>query len=211
MSSVKGAIFAYGRFNPPTIGHQYMFDEMFKVNEDTTDPKNPIKLNLTPYIVTTHSHDAIKNPLAANSNNTTKFTKKKILQIMNPGVTVWATSKSEWRATDIARRIMRENPSFKVVYLYVGSDQVESFQWVKNRQAVRNVLTPIVRRINQAGRNNYRPATVTASRVRAASLLPWTETNFNHMMSNKLTKNEKNEIRQTIRNQASTRKRKRGE
>lgn len=50
----KLAVFAFGRFNPPTRGHKKLVDAVIEVAN---------KRGGDPYIMTSHSHDPEKNPL----------------------------------------------------------------------------------------------------------------------------------------------------
>lgn len=108
----KKAIFAYGRFNPPTIGHRRMINKMIR------DAKNT---NADPFIVITHTQDKKKNPLTIDE-------KKRILDKMYPNVPILATSKNQPNPKYIVKKL--QNQKYTDVSMMVGSDRAKAFSWV---------------------------------------------------------------------------------
>ena len=51
---MKTAVFAFGRFNPPTIGHEKLINAVIAVNQRERG---------TAFIYGSHSQDSKKNPL----------------------------------------------------------------------------------------------------------------------------------------------------
>lgn len=108
----KKATFVFGRFNPPTTGHRAIINKMIQ---------DARKRNADPYIVLTHTQDTKKNPLSVEE-------KKKIMSILYPSVTIWATSKKEPTPIDIVKRL--KNKKYTDIRMMVGSDRAKSFDWV---------------------------------------------------------------------------------
>jgi len=108
----KKAIFAFGRFNPPTIGHRLMINKMIaEANNIGADP----------FIVVTHTQDKKKNPLKINE-------KKKVLEKMYPLVPILATSKEEPNPKYIVTKL--KEMKYNNISMMVGSDRAKSFGWV---------------------------------------------------------------------------------
>lgn len=108
----KKAIFTYGRFNPPTIGHKAMIQKLVR---------NARNMGADPFIVVTHTQNKKKNPLTAAE-------KVKILEKMFPGVPVLATSKQEPSPKYIIQKLRNKN--YNKIAMMVGSDRLKSFNWV---------------------------------------------------------------------------------
>jgi len=108
----KKAVFVYGRFNPPTVGHKRMIQALIKkANSEKSDP----------YIVITHTQNKKKNPLTPEE-------KKKILRKMFPNVKILATSKNTPNPKYIVKKL--KNMNYKNISMMVGSNRVKSFNWV---------------------------------------------------------------------------------
>ncbi len=109
------AIFTFGRFNPPTTGHEKLIDALAK-----QQGKNAGSLM---YVYPSHSQDAKKNPLphARKIAYMKKMFRKYAKNII--------TSKSK-NVFDIAVEL--HNKGHKAVVMVVGSDRVEEFDRLLN-------------------------------------------------------------------------------
>jgi len=108
----KKAIFVFGRFNPPTIGHKRMINKMIK------DAK---KNKADPFIVITHTQDKKKNPFSPDE-------KKRFLSKMYPNVPILGTSKEKPNPKYIVDKL--KNMKYNDISMMVGSDRAKSFGWV---------------------------------------------------------------------------------
>ena len=107
---MPGAVFTYGRFNPPTKGHMRVIDDVIKRAKAT---------GATPYIVTTHTEDPKKNPLP-------HWLKMKILKAKYPEVRVLGTSRKAPTPHAVVRHLlMREHSDVRLV---LGSNRVKTFE-----------------------------------------------------------------------------------
>ena len=166
----KSAIFTYGRFNPPTIGHRFMIEKML------TRARNA---GSKPFIVVTHSQNKNKNPLTVRD-------KVEILKIMFPEVNVMATNKSGPSPLAIVNRLKKLN--FSDITMMVGNDRVGSFQ--------KFVKIPIVsggaRNASASGISG-----VSATKARTAARTGNVAT-FRRLMNSTLSNKQKNNIMRKI-------------
>lgn len=103
----KVAVIAYGRYNPPTIGHQKLID----VIKDTA-----LKNNAEGIIAPSHSQDKIKNPLTYSE-------KKEILRDMNRGIRIVDQGK-----TLISLLQFLQQEGFTKIIHVAGSDRIPEFK-----------------------------------------------------------------------------------
>ena len=110
------AVFTFGRFNPPTTGHEKLIDALAKQQS-----KNAGSLM---YVYPSHSQDAKKNPLphARKVAYMKKMFRKYARNII--------TSKSK-NVFDIAVEL--HNKGHRAVVMVVGSDRVEEFDNLLNK------------------------------------------------------------------------------
>lgn len=110
-TSDKIAVFSYGRYNPPTIGHQLLIDRLIALAKEK---------NADAFIIPTHTVDKKKNPLTVQE-------KIPILQKMSPGVEVLNTGKTFVDALkDLQAR------GYTTVYQLAGSDRIPEFTHIKD-------------------------------------------------------------------------------
>ncbi len=109
---MKKAIFTYGRFNPPTIGHKWMIERLVrKARREGADP----------FIVVTHSQNSKKNPL--NSSE-----KRSIIERAFPHVPILATSRQEPNPLYIIKKL--KNMGYNDYEMVVGGDRLKSYNFV---------------------------------------------------------------------------------
>jgi len=109
---MKKAIFTYGRFNPPTIGHKWMIERLVrKARREGADP----------FIVVTHSQDSKKNPLSSSE-------KKYIIERAFPKVPILATSRKEPNPLYIIKKL--KNMGYNNYEMVVGGNRLHSYNFV---------------------------------------------------------------------------------
>jgi len=111
--ATKGtAVLAYGRFNPPTIGHQKLIDKVLSIPGDH-------------YIIVSHSQDNKKNPLSAGEKITW-------LNKMYPGKRCFYAASAEspsimtWASTLYQK-------GYKNLIVICGDDRVPAFTALLNQ------------------------------------------------------------------------------
>jgi hypothetical protein len=113
LPSVKTAVVTYGRFNPPTIGHQALIKTLL----DTGSKNNAQLIAVFP----TYSHDSDKNPLDYN-------TKVDVLkQVLPNNVLVMPQGKTLFEML----RFLNEQ-GYKKVFHIAGSDRLPEFEKIVN-------------------------------------------------------------------------------
>lgn len=106
----KTAVFAYGRYNPPTVGHEKLFDKTVKTAK---------KHGAVPHIYTSHSQDSKKNPLDSE-------TKVKLIKHAYPEAHVASSSKEMPSMLHIAKQLHGQGHQHLV--MVAGSDRVEEYK-----------------------------------------------------------------------------------
>ena len=101
---MKEASFTFGRFNPPTTGHQLLVNKLAKLGGD--------KL-----LFTSHSNDKLKNPL--NHKQKISFLRKFF------GKKVGVPDVSARTVFDIANEL--QNQGYEKINMMVGSDRIREF------------------------------------------------------------------------------------
>lgn len=140
------AVFAYGRFNPPTVGHQMMINKVINMAR-----RNGAK----PFVVVTHTQNTKKNPLNQNE-------KINILRTRYPNVEFLRTSREEPTPGMLVNRL--RNRGYNNLTLVVGSNRVNSFSKIPGLKNVRVV---------SAGNRNASAsgiAGMSATKVRAMAM-----------------------------------------
>lgn len=105
----KTAVFAFGRMNPPTTGHEKL---MHAVHREAQ------KHGAKGHVVTSHSHDNNKNPLPQDK-------KIKYLQKVHPHVHVHGSSKTHPTMLHQASEFHKQG--HKHLVMVAGSDRVKDF------------------------------------------------------------------------------------
>lgn len=104
---VKTAVIAYGRYNPPTIGHQKLFDKISEI---------AFKSNGDGIIVPSHTQDSIKNPL-------NYIEKEEIIREMGNGLSVLDKGKFF-----IGLLQFLQGQGYNNIIHVAGSDRIPEFQ-----------------------------------------------------------------------------------
>jgi len=107
----KVAVFSYGRYNPPTTGHQLLIDKLTATAKEK---------NADAFLIPTHTIDRKKNPLNINE-------KINILRQMSPGVTVLESGKT---LIDALKDL--QSRGYTSVYQVAGSDRIPEFTHIKD-------------------------------------------------------------------------------
>jgi len=107
----RGVVITWGRFNPPTRGHELVFNKAANI-------ANKFKYNLR--ILTTHTQDSKKNPLTYKE-------KIRFLKSLFPRYKDYVVDDHEENITTIidAARILSK--TYEHLILVVGQDRVEEF------------------------------------------------------------------------------------
>jgi len=118
IKEIKGgtAVFTFGRFNPPTIGHE----KLLKVIESTAT-----KNDADQFIFLSQSQDAKKNPLSASQ-------KLMFMKLMFPKQRRAFPTTSARTALEALVELYKQQKHSKVI-MVVGSDRVKEFDTLLNR------------------------------------------------------------------------------
>ena len=108
----KSMAFTFGRFNPPTIGHEKLINKVASVRADDYR------------IFLSRSEDAKKNPLGANE-------KLKIMKKMFPRHARHIAINTTNMILDICT--MLHNKGYTEIFMVVGSDRVREFETIINK------------------------------------------------------------------------------
>jgi nicotinic acid mononucleotide adenylyltransferase len=110
----KKAIFTWGRFNPPTVGHKALIDQMLiRAGETGADP----------FVVVTHTQNKVKNPLTPSE-------KQNVLKNMYPTVQILASSREEPNPVYLVNKLRALG--YGEIFFILGSDRNKNFKFVKN-------------------------------------------------------------------------------
>jgi phosphopantetheine adenylyltransferase len=107
------AVFTYGRFNPPTVGHKMVIDKVIEA---------AVGSDADAYVVVSHSQDPKKNPLFVTEKISLirqMFPDSNILRILH-------TSKEEPYIGAIVQDLYEAG--YEDITMLVGSDRVSDFQ-----------------------------------------------------------------------------------
>lgn len=105
----KSVVFAFGRFNPPTIGHELLLKVVQKL----------AKTNKADHIVyASRTHDKKKNPLSIDR-------KLHYLKLMFKGVNFAAANDDQRTFIEVAKAL---NKKYKNIIMVAGSDRVPEFK-----------------------------------------------------------------------------------
>lgn len=106
----KTAVFTYGRNNPPTVGHEKLFNKTVETAK---------KHGAVPHIFTSHSQDNRKNPLSAEH-------KVKLIKHAYPDAHVGSSSKEMPSMLHIAKHLHQQG--HKHLVMVAGSDRVDEYK-----------------------------------------------------------------------------------
>lgn len=107
-------VFAFGRFNPPTVGHELLVKLVKKI----------AKTRKADYVIyASRTTDKKKNPLTIER-------KLHFLNMMFPGTTFVGATATERTPIEVAKFL---NTKYKNVVFVAGSDRVESFKELLNK------------------------------------------------------------------------------
>jgi len=109
-STEKTAVFTYGRNNPPTVGHEKLFNKTIEVAK---------KHKSVAHIYTSHSQDAKKNPLTAEH-------KVELIKHAYPEAHVASSSKEMPSMLHIAKHLHQQG--HKHLVMVAGSDRVDEYK-----------------------------------------------------------------------------------
>ena len=112
------AVFTFGRFNPPTIGHE----KLLKVVENTASSEKGDY-----FIFMNHSQDIKENPLSYNQKLT-------FMKMMFPEHRMAFTKSKAEHALELMTQIYEMHGYSKVV-MVVGDDRVEEFDQILNKNS----------------------------------------------------------------------------
>lgn len=104
-------VMTFGRFNPPTIGHQWLFQKMLNI---ATRERG------VPLVFASHTQDPKKNPLPYDQKC------KWIAKLLPKGVKLVKTKARNMQ--EILKELMPKG--FRRLILIVGDDRVEGFSWI---------------------------------------------------------------------------------
>ena len=108
----KTAVVAWGRANPPTVGHEKLFDKTIE---------HAKQVNGDSHIYVSHSQDTRKNPLS--SSEKVNLIKKSYRNTKNLHVN--SSSKESPSILHIASKLHKEG--YQHLHLVAGSDRVEQY------------------------------------------------------------------------------------
>jgi nicotinic acid mononucleotide adenylyltransferase len=109
----KTVVLAFGRFNPPTIGHELLIKAVKKVAKTH---------NADHSIYASRTTDSKKNPLTVDK-------KVKYLKLMFPGTNFVAANEQERTFLEAAKHL---NKKYKNIIMVAGSDRVQEFTRLLN-------------------------------------------------------------------------------
>lgn len=108
----KKIVFAFGRFQPPTIGHELLVKTVKKIAEATADH----------VIYASRTQDAKKNPLAVER-------KVYYLKRMFPGMNFAAANDEQRTFMEVAAAL---NKKYKHIVMVAGSDRIADYKRILN-------------------------------------------------------------------------------
>ena len=109
----KTVVFAFGRFNPPTTGHELLVKAVKKLAQQN---------NASHAIYASKSQDAKKNPLTVDK-------KVHYLDLMFPGTNFVAANQNERTFIEAAKAL---NKKYKNIIMVAGSDRISEYQRILN-------------------------------------------------------------------------------
>ena len=111
----KKCIFAFGRMNPPTTGHQKLVEKVKSIAKSE---------GADTLIVISHSHDKNKNPLSPEQ-------KLEYVRNFFPGVKFEASSKAQPNFLAQASNIYKDG--YTELHMIAGSDRISEYEKLLNQ------------------------------------------------------------------------------
>ena len=108
----NSAAFVFGRFNPPTLGHKKLFDQLKTVSD-------------VRFVFVSHTQDKKKNPLSWNQ-------KVSIMSAQFPEMADYVISDPNIKTIIDVMKFL-EKAGHKSVIMVAGSDRVKSFEELLNK------------------------------------------------------------------------------
>ena len=140
-------VMTFGRFNPPTIGHRWLFQQMLNI---------ATRERAEAFVFTSHSQDKKKNPL-------TYVEKCELVSKLLPrGVRLVRTNARNM--IEIVKEIAGYN-RFRKLIVVVGDDRLESFSWIdKSKEEFGFTKVELKSAGARSGASNVQNASATALR-----------------------------------------------
>lgn len=140
-------VMTFGRFNPPTIGHRWLFQQMLDIST---------RERAEAFVFTSHSQDKKKNPL-------TYVEKCELVSKLLPrGVRLVRTNARNM--IEIVKEIAGYN-RFRKLIVVVGDDRLESFSWIdKSKEDFGLTKVELKSAGARSGASNVQNASATALR-----------------------------------------------
>jgi nicotinic acid mononucleotide adenylyltransferase len=178
----KTAIFTFGRFNPPTVGHQKLVD---KVKDVAAEHKGDH------YVYASHSADKKKNPLDVE-------TKVKYMKKAFPNTNVIGASKETPTFMHVARKL--HEAGYKHLVMVAGSDRVEEYHKLLHNYNGKDYHFKSIKVVSAGQRDPDAEGTegMSASKMRDAATRG-DHINFHKGLPDTLSKDEKTELMHHVR------------
>ena len=140
-------VMTFGRFNPPTIGHRWLFQQMLNI---------ATRERAEAFVFTSHSQDKKKNPLS--------YVEKceLVSKLLPRGVRLVRTNARNM--IEIVKEIAGYN-RFRKLIVVVGDDRLESFSWIdKSKEEFGFTKVELKSAGARSGASNIQNASATALR-----------------------------------------------
>lgn len=140
-------VMTFGRFNPPTIGHRWLFQQMLNI---------ATRERAEAFVFTSHSQDKKKNPLS--------YVEKceLVSKLLPRGVRLVRTNARNM--IEIVKEIAGYN-RFRKLIVVVGDDRLESFSWIdKSKEEFGFTKVELKSAGARSGASNVQNASATALR-----------------------------------------------
>lgn len=140
-------VMTFGRFNPPTIGHKWLFQQMLNI---------ATRERAEAFVFTSHSQDRKKNPLS--------YVEKceLVSKLLPRGVRLVRTNARNM--IEIVKEIAGYN-RFRKLIVVVGDDRLDSFSWIdKSKEEFGLTKVELKSAGARSGASNVQNASATALR-----------------------------------------------
>lgn len=140
-------VMTFGRFNPPTIGHRWLFQQMLNI---------ATRERAEAFVFTSHSQDKKKNPLS--------YVEKceLVSKLLPRGVRLVRTNARNM--IEIVKEIAGYN-RFRKLIVVVGDDRLDSFSWIdKSKEEFGLTKVELKSAGARSGASNIQNASATALR-----------------------------------------------
>ena len=140
-------VMTFGRFNPPTIGHRWLFQQMLNI---------ATRERAEAFVFTSHSQDKKKNPLS--------YVEKceLVSKLLPRGLRLVRTNARNM--IEIVKEIAGYN-RFRKLIVVVGDDRLDSFSWIdKSKEEFGLTKVELKSAGTRSGASNIQNASATALR-----------------------------------------------